>query len=154
MAFTTSSAGIGIQIKPTGSDIWTEVGTLMPGATWQFGDGPEAGKITMSKRPPGLEFTINADSAGLMFGTDRITSSRIADSPITTTSRRNMLYPGALTLTDANGMAVTITPTGKSGYTISTEPDSAAVRVNNRMHQALREHIERCLNYEKSTDEA
>lgn len=57
------------------------------------------------------------------------------------------VFPGSLTMCDANGNAITIEPTGQNGYTVHTTPEP--VRVNSRMQETIQNHINRCLNYNK-----
>jgi|SRR5688500_7736317 len=115
------SKGIGVQIKPVGSDGWVDIGTLAPGSAFEF---------TADLTTPSSRIYFNSD---------------IASHKITTTHRRDM-HPGTLALADINGAEVTIEPTGNSGYTILA---TAPVRVNRRMHSAIVDHMNRCLEYVK-----
>lgn len=60
--------------------------------------------------------------------------------------RKHNVYPGTITLADANGRTIEMQPTGQGGYTIhAPEP----VRINSKMNETLREHATRCLSYTK-----
>lgn len=71
-------------------------------------------------------------------------SGIITNNPATT--RKHDVYPGSITLADANGRTIEMQPTGTGGYTLhAPEP----VRINSKMNEALREHAARCLSYVK-----